>query len=358
MASPNSGEWVLLKEAAKATGAFPLFLAPRILKRNMADYRVPLWESSCGTAATPIAPAFPDISTWQTLNVDGGVIDNNPFQLAHDFLASSNPRAQDCQNPRDPQAANCAVITVAPFPSEDVYDPNYDMRKASAIWPMLARLISVLISQSRFLGESLEVLTSGTSFSRFVIAPSDPSQAGANALQCGVLGAFGGFFERGFRAHDFLLGRRNCQKFLMSQFCLPVQNSVIAAGLQSSGADAAKIQADWCVDPPNLKVQPQGKIWMPLIPLCGSARTEVSLPVRATISSQSLDTIVGSVINRLKAILPLLLKDAPASGLLTFLLKSALSFPVGLFLKGQLRTALAKALFPNVAGQSADGEKT
>jgi predicted acylesterase/phospholipase RssA len=347
----SSFAWPLLKEAAKATGAFPLFLAPRILTRDLADYTIPLWQPLCGAAQMPVPPAMPPQGTWRTLNVDGGVTNNSPFQLGHDFLAGNNPKAQDYENPRDPTEANCAVITVAPFPSEDVFDPNYSPEASSAIWSMLGRLASVLISQSRFLGESLQVLTSGTSFSRFVIAPSDPSKAGEDALQGGALGAFGGFFERGFRAHDFLLGRRNCQKFLLTHFCLPVQNGVIAEGLQSAGDGSSAIQSHWCVDPPNSTVQPQGKVWIPLIPLCGAARNEVPFPTRGVIPSKTLDTIVGSIIRRLKAITPQLFEGAPAGGLLTFLLKTVLSFPVSMFVKKRLRSALAQELCPNVEGQ-------
>jgi hypothetical protein len=40
--SPGAPQWELLKETAKATGAFPIFLAPRILKRPVSDYAVPL----------------------------------------------------------------------------------------------------------------------------------------------------------------------------------------------------------------------------------------------------------------------------------------------------------------------------
>src|SRR5262249_21903233 len=62
-------------------------------------------------------------------------------------------------------------------------------------------------------------------------------QAQPPALQCATLGAFGGFFDRGFRAHDYALGRRNCQKFLSDSFVLPMDNVVIKAGLD--GLDSA-----------------------------------------------------------------------------------------------------------------------
>ena len=115
---PQSDCWKVLQEAAKATGAFPLFLAPRTLTRVPAEYEVPGWVPICGPNPTPsVSPAIPLPlpEKLKTLNVDGGVTDNDPFDLAHDFLLCHNPKADKGMNPRTPQEANCAVISVAPF---------------------------------------------------------------------------------------------------------------------------------------------------------------------------------------------------------------------------------------------------
>jgi hypothetical protein len=215
----------------------------------------------------------------------------------------------------------------------------------------------VLISQSRFLGESLPSLTSGISFSRFVIAPSDPEESAANgvgrgghALQCGLLGAFGGFLERGFRKHDFLLGRRNCQKFLMTHFCLPKENPVIAAGLGSAGSLAGQMDT-FLVNAPNTTVQPQERVWMPVIPLVGTAAQTVAKPARERIASKSLDEIAGLVVTRMKAVKSPLLDGAP--WIVKALTSAAFAWPFSLAIKGKIRDTLAKALCPNVEGQQA-----
>jgi hypothetical protein len=65
---------------------------------------------------------------------------------------------------------------------------------------MLPNLFNALVSQSRFLGESLTAVMSGTSFSRFVLAPSDSEHPEQDALQCGLLSAFGGFLRARFSA--------------------------------------------------------------------------------------------------------------------------------------------------------------
>ncbi len=280
--SAGQGAWPLLQQAAMATGAFPVFLAPRILPRDSADYIPPMWETADSTPTIP--PIQPDWTlkpgdTWQTLNVDGGVIDNDPFDLAHDYLLGLDPVPGDGQNPREALKADRAVITVAPFPAQDRFDPAYNAAAQAGVMTAVGRLFSALISQSRFFGESLALIMTGTVFSRFMIAPSDTTlPAGAPALQCGALGAFGGFFERGYRAHDYALGRRNCQQFLRVQFILPQGNPVIAPGLDPAG----KAVAAFGIDPPNTTVEPQDQRWIPLIPLCGNSRSGGS-PTRARI---------------------------------------------------------------------------
>jgi Patatin-like phospholipase len=346
---PQDGAWPLLQSAAKATGAFPLFLAPRQLTRDLIDYSVPKWSPlSSPPPAPPILSDLPNPppTTTLTLNVDGGVTDNDPFDLAHDFLASQNPKATNGMNPRAPLDANCAVISVAPFPSADRYDPQFNFSEAAGLLPMLGRLATVLLSQSRFLGESLALLASGAAFSRFVIAPSDSGQGRKDALQCASLGAFGGFMERSFRAHDFLLGRHNCQKFLKTFFRLPIGNPIILAGQTEAGTYAPKIQAQFTDDPPpGVTVPPYGKVWMPVIPLVGSAFNPVPNPVRGSISKDAIKAIADQMLKRLNAIKGPLLGGAWLPKLITGLL---CSWPTRLLVRGKIIDALATALSPDV----------
>ena len=54
------GDFELLGNAAMATGAFPMFLAPRVLTRRHSDYTPPLWEThEAGVKddSVPIEPA-------------------------------------------------------------------------------------------------------------------------------------------------------------------------------------------------------------------------------------------------------------------------------------------------------------
>jgi Patatin-like phospholipase len=306
----NGDGWGLLKDAAKATGAFPIFLAPRRIKRKAGDYFNSPWESMASGQADRVKPFWPlkESDVFETLNIDGGMTDNDPFQLAHDFLAIRNPVATrdamtgELHNPPDADKANCAVLTVAPFPANDSFKSNFDFDGNSAVLGMLPNLFTVLISQSRFQGETLEAVVSGDSFSRFVLAPSNPDDAKHAALQCSLLGAFGGFFERKFRAHDYRLGRRNCQKFLKDCFRLSQSNPIIKAGLDKLDA-ASRDAAVKAFDP-------EGKGTLPVIPLCGSAVAEVVQPARATITQARVDQIVAWVVARMHAVAKRMIEKA------------------------------------------------
>ncbi len=360
--------WSFLREVAKATGAVPLVLAPRELNRPFSDYDLPPWKriddtTNIGGAQPEFPPHTPPAAQyWTTLNVDGGLTDNDPMELANDFLAMNNKSAvldpinNRRANPPDAISANCTVLNIAPFPPMAGFNSGYFDAKAppAALFTMLGHLLTVFLSQSRFLGETLSDLTQGAAFSRFVIAPSDPELVAANpnttvsALQCGTLGAFGGFLDRKFRKHDFLLGRRNCQKFLLSNFLLPVGNPIIAGGLAEAGPWAGSVLHFFKQGPPaSLGNTPQPPDWIPIIPLCGSALIPVAPPVRDQMTADDLDAIVDLAMQRIKAIKNPLLAGAPG------ILRIAASFGTSFLFAGSMKSALRNIIRKNLGGNIA-----
>jgi Patatin-like phospholipase len=306
---PGEGAWPLLQQAAMATGAVPVMLAPRAITRDTDDYYTPLWER-IEARERDIPPAWPynKGETWTTVNVDGGVTDNNPFDLALQHLQSLDPPMPD--NPGDSLQVDRIVLSVAPFPAGNCFNPKFDPAKSSTLGNAFMSVINALLSQSRFMGESLGAITSGDCFDRLVIAPSDPDSTGP-ALQCGTLSAFGGFFDRGFRAHDFQLGRRNCQRFLETRFLLPQNNPIITQGMGSS-VNAILSHAAYAKSPPTKEARPAEETWVPVIPLCGRAKVEVPEPARVQISEENLNEITKLIVSRAKAVLPDLLKGFPS----------------------------------------------
>ncbi|GGH16504.1 patatin-like phospholipase family protein [Silvibacterium dinghuense] len=359
-------DWEFLQAAAKATGAFPLFLAPRRLTRRVTDYETPLWYPVGAKAPVPLPPpdlpqpkpGKPPLKTIDTFNIDGGVTDNDPCELVHDYLAARNPAFETIDgvrsNPRLPQEANAAVLTVAPFPTRDRFDETFFDPPPMTVFGMLGKLFTVMMSQSRFLGESLSVLTDGSAFSRFVIAPSDPGQRDEDALQCGTLSAFGGFMERGFRAHDFLLGRYNCQRFLDTYFRLPETNPVMAAGLAGAGKyKRAVLARAGCGAPlgtPEI-LDGGGKAvkWLRILPLVGTAAPEIDQPKRMQISRDKVGEIAGLAMARIRAIEGPLLAEVPGAALLQPVIAAATMLQ-----KHKVENLLMEKLSPNVEGQRAD----
>ncbi len=354
-----AGGWTLLQQAAKATGAFPVFLAPRPILRNQNDYTPPMWESinsALSGTPPPIKPNFPGKlpNPFETLNVDGGVTNNDPFNYAHDYLVSLAPPQLA---PTGAEDTDRAVVNIAPFPTTEQYTEQYDSKKNSTVFLALSKLFGALISQSRFFGESLDQIMTGTTFSRFVIAPSDDeltnqyvdtADAQPPALQCASLGAFGGFFEKAFRAHDYALGRRNCQKFLRDHFVLPEDNIVIQTGIQEThrqeilarfGRPAPGAYAVSSVIDPNSQ-----RRWIPIIPLCSeNVLKPVSPPKRATISEAKLKLIVKLISKRVRALVSLWRSQIPSWPLRMFLwpgqwvIPWLAERPIRNVLEGQLR---------------------
>ena len=334
LSNGNAAGWQLLKTAAMATGAFPVFLKPRILDRELEEYVPPGWESVLSAVTgtpPPVTPTIPpkDGNPYVTLNVDGGVTNNDPFNYAHDYLMSLDPPVNESLAAQDPYKVDRAVIGIAPFPTTAAFDPAFNAQSNSAVFAALPRLFSALIGQARFFGESLSAIMHGTTFDRYVIVPSDdelakkyevenvPAEQQAPSLQCATLGAFGGFFLRGFRAHDYALGRRNAQKFLDTRFVLPAENPIIEAGLSALGQAAQQqVRETFGRKPPGTysavrPMTPDGaqpaaapspgqSEWIPIIPLCGSAKEPVAHPVREQMSSSDLAKILRLFRRRLR----------------------------------------------------------
>lgn len=268
-------DWWLFGRSALASGAFPIGLAPRKLERSAGDYDtrewiVPnddalqqnedgSWRCDC-TVRQPQAPHWPedhDDSPYEFWCVDGGVMDNEPLELARRYLARNG------RNPRDPHASTRAVIMVDPFPNVALIAPYRD--EDSAIEKIVPSMFFGLIRQARFKPDELFLAEDDDVGSRFVIAPAR-TRPGSDeyvepAIASAILGAFGGFLSRDFRAHDYALGRRNCQRFLQKHLVLPVSNENLFQG--------------W-IGPNQVSKQIGGKpeTCQPIIPLFRRARDE------------------------------------------------------------------------------------
>ncbi|MGA0558991.1 patatin-like phospholipase family protein [Larkinella sp. VNQ87] len=229
--APNDPNRLLLAECTKATGAFPIGLRWRKVKRkgmylNQSPLINPYATEAAFRHVTVTKPLFNDDFDYESVNVDGGMLNNEPFEIANRLLCLRHG-ASAINN--DPNLTAGSVLMIDPFPSVDDGKPFLPKGKI-ALLDVIGQLYSTMRTQLLFKQDEVADAVSLTKFSRFLMAPTRKSRGGreyigSQAIACGSLDGFGGFIARDFRTHDFQLGRRNCQRFLQRYFCVPYETT-------------------------------------------------------------------------------------------------------------------------------------
>ena len=302
----NQEEWDVYRETALATGAFPVGLTPRIIKRSDTVFYSTAetfgYQDPQTQKFRPVPPdiSFKDVAPYSFVSVDGGVIDNAPLELARRYLS----RSPLDHNDRNGNGADRAVLLIAPFPNFAA-TPTED--ENDLLTNVLQRLLAALIDQAQFKPEELQLAASDTCFSRFMISPTRAGNGSPTAKQfpiaCGVLNGFGGFLHESFRRHDYLLGRRNAQAFLRWNFGLPETNDHLFGGVAINGdrwhvRDAGNQTATLTAgDEKNLHkkmfAETDGglktKFGFPIIPLVDRLLTPIEIPAADMPKPEAVD---------------------------------------------------------------------
>lgn len=288
---PISNEWHAYGEAALASAAFPGGLAPRLLttpteQYERRQYPLPV-EPDQITANFPTSVT--SLPTFSFLNVDGGVINNTPFDYVQYAVMGHRPPEGAARGDR----ADRAILMVAPFP-----EPPAVLAEGSPpaeIAAVLRALFPALVNQARFRASELIPVIDEDDHSRFMISPrrsrDDRSGPARHPIACGLLGGFGGFLNERFRAHDYQLGRRNCQRFLQSVLGLPEDNPAIRK--------PSKRYADHPLDTSRTPDVPRKFM---LIPLVGDAAAEVGLLPWPRMSAGDFRAAISRIEERIKLI--------------------------------------------------------
>ncbi len=320
LAAAGGAGWDDLAEAAIATSAFPVVLAPQILNRTAAEYnrrrwRIPVANPKCGpdgACECEVSDLMPP--TWkledgdriETLNVDGGATNNSPFDCTRLELAGLPPAVPGGHNPRDPKQADRAVISIAPLYTD--VSPDAPRLPDVDLGSLLFGFVNAVVNQSRLQGENLRLSADPGVASRWVIAPT-PEISGVEPLAGSLLCAFGAFLSHRFREHDYQLGRRNCQRFLTTYFVLPRENRLLGEYGAAAAGD-----------------------FVPVIPVLGELRNEIRVD-RNPISQNDLIALADLALDRIKRVAHAMVAS---SGFV-----SALAFNAGwLFLKSRIREKL------------------
>lgn len=228
----------LLIDAAISTGAFPVGLSPRVLVREakyINDNPLLKINHSKNNLVDPT-------KDYNTVCVDGGVINNEPYDLTETLLM--NRRKAELEKEKDSATATAykpatnvsdfdtTILMIDPFPNYDESPADYF--NLQAIKFASTQLLGAMRQQLMVKSDLLEKAYDDFDYSRFMIAPIRTSDGVTQkeSIACGALGGFGGFFNRDFRVHDYMLGRRNCQRFIQCYFSVPesAKNPIIQHG--------------------------------------------------------------------------------------------------------------------------------
>ncbi len=300
-------EWHTLASTAIATGAFPLVLASQALTRSGREYNlrqeiVPEVDPKCGddgrcicNKTAPLPPSW-DVSDdmeFRTVNVDGGLTNNSPFDFARRELAGLPPENPNGHNPRDPKLADRAVINIAPLDS--VTPAKLPSMPQGDLWSVVTRLVNVLVNQSRIQGENLQLTSDPAVASRWLIAPTT-DLGGTEPLAGALVGAFAGFISQRFRQHDYQLGRRNCQQFLRRYFGVPWDN-VLLRQYKMTKATRSRLDQEFGLDSEYRASAGSPVRLCPLIPVMPSLQPEIRV-TRDAIGRRELDQVVGMALDR------------------------------------------------------------
>lgn len=357
-----TGNWAIMMNAALASGAFPVGLAPRRLTRPASDYdrrtwRIPpqnglqtvpgapdekprpvamdlaaqkavLTDSRAPRALQPVPPALEEIApawpdgiraaapaigadpaySYEYLNVDGGLMNNEPLEFVRATLAV------DGRNPRDGRTADRAVLMVDPFPNTSDVAAKYSADVG--LVGIILQMFGALKEQARFKPEDLVLALDPYVYSRYVIAPIYSDTGGKYTMPpiaSAVMDGFGGFLSEAFRRHDYQLGRRNCQRFLHRHFAMPIENKLF-----DGWRDSRELKQQFTFE----EKEDDGTVvrFAPIIPLVARLNPDLNpaaaipLPTRPTAYDVDMNALRKLVKARADLVIPRLIDGIPMSG--------------------------------------------
>lgn len=119
-------------------------------------------------------------------------------------------------------------------------------------------------------------------------------------------------------------------------------NPIIEGGLPPLGAARDAVVMQFPKAQRNETSGPEAPRWIPIIPLCGTAKDEVIPPTRMAMKDSDLGGIIELIASRFKALLPQLVRPIPSWPLR--LLLNGGGHMIVLFGKTKLKSYLRKQL--------------
>jgi hypothetical protein len=208
----------LAQQAAMGTGGFPIGLKARTFSREAAYVNDNPWFAYITKEAQQPITRDP----YTTVNVDGGMINNEPFERVRELLLCETGGTQ--KEMQHHASCKSTVLLIDPFPSE-----QGTFNDGVTIPGIIGRTLGAVLGQARIKPSDLVEAMDNHNHGQFLIAPVRYDKTsgvekpieGSKAIACGGLEGFAGFISKEFRIHDYFLGRANCEKFLRDHFTVP-----------------------------------------------------------------------------------------------------------------------------------------
>jgi len=272
------------RSAAMATGAFPVGLRSREVLRKSEDISEIKWHKEMLTSH-PLKPGI-----IKTLNIDGGMINNEPFEKVRELLDDDTKLAHAAEfanatqqetdellkqiNSQFSQFEN-TVVMIDPFPSQDPKPFDF----SPGLLNVIEKTLAAMTSQMRAKPKDYETAMETADASRFMISPSRKvenkhgileDRLGETAIASGTLGGFSGFISKEFRIHDYYLGRYNCEVFLRDYFVVPEVDMLANPIFRDGYKD---------IDTSSYVSEYEGQLSYPIIPLFTERTPPNELPM-------------------------------------------------------------------------------
>lgn len=287
--------WVPLARGAAASGAFSVLLPERTMEWPMQAY-LPVRLITPPSVLQP-APLHTLEPLWPKLDVpantllrftaaDGGILVNDPIDLARDGLPGAEP------------APMAVVVSVHPLLHSLRREPPPDGALRGGLpHRLIGALVAAVLRDALVSPADAVAATSVLAPTRFLLAPMRahaPRDKTAHALAGASLGGFGGYLDERYRRHDFQLGRSNAQWALRHELTLPEKHPLFA-GWTDAQRDAYRVDG------------PSGPE-LPIVPLMPPLRDAIEPVLRWPADLDPLPALAPAVQRRLDAIVEGLLQ--------------------------------------------------
>lgn len=298
----------IAQNAAMSTSAFPIGLMARKLKRKKEFVYDNIWLKDFFNQNK----TDPLKDEYESLNIDGGTINNEPFEKVRELLCKQTGEKDADFNSH--KTFRSTMLMIDPFPGDEKKQncqSESQEQNAFSLQKLIPSILSTMLNQLRAKPTELRDAMSKEKAGAYLIAPcrfvktngQEDRIRGEKALASGALGGFSGFLNKEFRIHDFFLGRANCERFLSEHFTIPkdCSNEIFREGY-AGVADLKKFQ--------NSKGELQ------IIPVFSEPKDQMYMPVFSngknwpTLPDNYLKPYTKAVVKRVKKIVKILAKDS------------------------------------------------